>query len=374
MRLGLVIYGSLDQLSGGYLYDRQVVQGLRRRGHAVRLISLPDRGYARNLLSSLSSRSDGDLVEPALDVLLQDELCHPSLVGANRRLRRAGFPRRIVALLHHPLSAESSAGWANRLHRRVERAYFETVDAVLCTSHATRAALTGLVRPDMPCLVAHPGRDHLQGALAEGQISRRAQEPGPLQILFLGNLIPRKGLGTLLQALTRLPTEGWSLTVAGSEALAPGFARGLRRQAGQLGLNGRLRWLGPLSHAELQQLLPSMHLLAVPSRHEGFGIAYLEGMAFGLPSLASASGGARDLVRDGENGYLISPGDVSTLARRIQEFIDDRPHLAEVGKAARRTWAAHPTWYETAAAIEAYLTISPADPAQAAAKPEEGTP
>jgi len=57
---------------------------------------------------------------------------------------------------------------------------------------------------------------------------------------------------------------------------------------------------------------------------------------------------------------------------KIQEFIEDRPRLAEVGKAARRTWAAHPTWNETAAAIEAYLTISPADPAEAAANPEEG--
>ena len=93
-----------------------------------------------------------------------------------------------------------------------------------------------------------------------------------------------------------------------------------------------------------------------------------------LPSLASASGGARDLGREGENGYLISPGDVATLARRIQEFIDDRRRLAEVGKAARRTWAAHPTWNETAAAIEAYLTNSPADPAEAAANPEEVTP
>jgi glycosyltransferase involved in cell wall biosynthesis len=79
-------------------------------------------------------------------------------------------------------------------------------------------------------------------------------------------------------------------------------------------------------------------------------------------------------VREGENGYLISPGDVSTLARRIQEFIDDRPRLAQVGKAARRTWAAHPTWDETAAAIEAYLSDSPADPAEAAANSEEGAP
>jgi len=362
MRLGLVIYGRLDQLSGGYLYDRQVVQGLRRRGHAVRLISLADRGYLRNLLSGFTHRR---LFPSDLDCLLQDELCHPSLVAANRRLRRNGFTGRIVALLHHPLSAEARAEWVNRLYARVERAYFAGVDAVVCTSDATRSALARLAQPDLPSLAAPPGRDHLRGELDEETIRRRAQEPGPLQILFLGNLIPRKGLDTLLRALASLPQQGWELTVAGSAHLAPSFAARLRRQAEALGLNGRLRWLGPLSHPELEELLPRMHLLAVPSQHEGFGIAYLEGMAYGLPALASASGGARDLVRDGENGYLIPPGDEQALARRIRELSDDRGRLAELGRAARRTWETHPTWQETAAAIEAYLTNSPADPAEA---------
>jgi glycosyltransferase involved in cell wall biosynthesis len=367
MRLGLVIYGSLEQLSGGYLYDRQLVQALRRRGHEVRLIELPDHGYLPNLLSGFIGKPRDF---SGLEILLQDELCHTSLIGANRRLRRSGYTGRIVALLHHALSAERRSRWVNRLYRAVERAYFTEVDAVVCTSHATRAALSGLVRPNLPCLVAQPGRDHLGGGLNPELIRRRAQEPGPLQILFLGNLIPRKGLDTLLQGLAELEPASWELTVAGSADRAPAFAGGLRRRADRLGLNGRVHWLGPLSHAELEELLPRMHLLAVPSQHEGFGIAYLDGMAFGLPALASASGGARDLVREPDNGYLIAPGDARTLARRIQQLGEDRGHLAEMGVAAHRTWQAHPTWQETATAFEAYFMNSPADPVEIDLLPE----
>jgi glycosyltransferase involved in cell wall biosynthesis len=376
MRLGLVVYGSLDQLSGGYLYDRQVAQALGRRGHAVHPIGLPDRGYFRNLLSGLA----GDVrLRSDLEVLLQDELCHPSLIAANRRMRRNGYAGRIIALLHHPLSAEPRAAWANRLFRSIERAYFRSVDAILCTSRATREAVRQLAPAGVTSWAALPGRDHLGGGLDEQAIARRALEQGPLQILFLGNLIPRKGLDTLLRALAGLPPERWKLTVAGSAEMAPGYAARLRSLAQQLGLDGRVRWLGPLSHAELESLLPRMHLLAVPSRHEGFGIAYLEGMAYGLPCLASASGGARDLVRDGQNGYLIPPGDERALAWRVRQLAEDRQRLAEMGRAARRAWEAHPTWGETAASIEAYLTNGPADPTEAEGvgrglHPEEGAP
>jgi glycosyltransferase involved in cell wall biosynthesis len=243
----------------------------------------------------------------------------------------------------------------------MERAYFAGVNAVVCTSHATRAALSGLARDGLPCLVAQPGRDHLRGGLEPERVEQRAGRPGPLQILFLGNLIPRKGLDALLRTLARLPAQSWELSVAGSEELAPDYARRLRRLSQRLGLDRRVRWLGPLTHGQLEQLLPEMQLLAVPSRHEGFGIAYLDGMAYGLPCLASASGGATDLVRDGVNGYLIAPGDDQRLAARLGELIRDRPRLAQLGLAARRAWLSHPTWEETAAAIEAYLSNSRAE-------------
>jgi glycosyltransferase involved in cell wall biosynthesis len=85
-------------------------------------------------------------------------------------------------------------------------------------------------------------------------------------------------------------------------------------------------------------------VLAVPSSHEGFGIAYLEGMAFGLPAVAAAHGGAGDLVRDGYNGYLVDPENVSALAERMARLAVDRDRLARMSLAARRTFLRRPTW------------------------------
>jgi hypothetical protein len=85
VRLGLVIYGSLDTISGGFLYDRRLVDYLRRRGEEVEIISLPWRSYARHIFDNCSLEHLRRLTRTPVDALLQDELCHPSLFWRNRR-------------------------------------------------------------------------------------------------------------------------------------------------------------------------------------------------------------------------------------------------------------------------------------------------
>ena len=101
MRVGLVIYGGLETVSGGYLYDRMLVRHLRARGDSVEIVSLPWRDYARHLGDNLSAALYRRLRDGAWDVLLQDELNHPSLVAVNRRLGAARLPDH----LHRPPSA-----------------------------------------------------------------------------------------------------------------------------------------------------------------------------------------------------------------------------------------------------------------------------
>ena len=79
MKIGFLIYGSLDTLSGGYLYDRKLVEYLRAQGDTVEIISLPWRNYAAHLTDNFSFKLPSNL-----DILIQDELNHPSLIAANR--------------------------------------------------------------------------------------------------------------------------------------------------------------------------------------------------------------------------------------------------------------------------------------------------
>ena len=101
----------------------------------------------------------------------------------------------------------------------------------------------------------------------------------------MGNLIPRKGLHTLLAALALLPREDWRLTVVGSLEMDPPYVAGIRRQIAALGLTAGDPCWDP-SPEELAARLRGSHLLAVPSSYEGFGIVYLEAMHFGLPVIA----------------------------------------------------------------------------------------
>ena len=89
MRIGLLIYGSLETVSGGYLYDRKLVEYLRRRRVEVEIVSLPWVGYGRSLFHNFSPPLYRQLHDAPYDLLLQDELNHPSLFLLNRWLSGA---------------------------------------------------------------------------------------------------------------------------------------------------------------------------------------------------------------------------------------------------------------------------------------------
>ena len=314
MHLGLVVYGSLETVSGGYLYDRKLVQHLRSRGDEVEVISVPWRPYGLGLLDNLSPALLARLSRASFDLLLQDELVHPSLFRLNHWLRRrVSYP--LVAIVHHLRCCEARPAWQNRLYRQVERQYLTSVDGFIFNSHTTRTEVEGLVGTGRPAVVAPPGGDNVPGGVSREEVLNRAAAPGPLRLIFVGNLIPRKGLHTLLGALASLPPQDWRLTVVGGPDLDLSYARAIRRQIAALGLTGQVTLLGTLSPPELAARLRQSHLLAVPSSYEGFGIVYLEAMRFGLPVIAGDAGGPREIVSHGVNGFLVPPGDTAALAR-----------------------------------------------------------
>jgi glycosyltransferase involved in cell wall biosynthesis len=112
---------------------------------------------------------------------------------------------------------------------------------------------------------------------------------------------------------------------------------------------------GPLPTADVASHLRRAHVLALPSAHEGFGIAYLEGMGFGLPAVATRSGGATDLVTHGETGFLVPPEGVGAVYAALSALATDRALLARMGRAALRRYERHPPWPETAARIRRFL-------------------
>jgi len=378
MRVGWVVDGPLEQLSGGYLYDRLVVDHLRRSGAEVLVISLPMGSYAFRLASGLQLDLVPRLSAFGPDVVVQDELSHPGLVRANRRLKTSRPDLPLVGLVHHLRSSEPRRALANVFYRWVERRYLTTLDAFIFNSRATRAAVERLGRHAATSVIAVPGADRLGASIEPEAIRARGRSAGPLRVLFLGNLIARKGLMTLIDALGLLRRDSVALTVVGSAEVDPGHARRLRRRVETLRLGGAVRFAGALDGPALMEELRAAQLLAVPSAYEGYGMAYLEGMGCGLPAIAGRDGGAAEFVRHGENGLLVDASDPAALAVHLAALHADRTRLIRMALAAHEAYLSHPTWEQTGAAVLHFLSglarANPApdpreDGARAAARP-----
>ena len=140
------------------------------------------------------------------------------------------------------------------------------------------------------------------------------EEAEPPEILYAGRLSPEKGILELVTA-----ASGLNLVVAGDGPLRDRVpqARGF------------------VPHDELQRLYARAAVVACPSRREGFGVACLEAMAHARPVVASAVGGLKDLVVDGETGLLVPPGDARTLRAALERLLGDRELRRRLGAAGR---------------------------------------
>jgi glycosyltransferase involved in cell wall biosynthesis len=353
VRIGFLVHGGLTAVTGGTLYNRILARHLEGAGHRLAVIPLPAGPYPLRAAAGLAPGMWR--AAAGCDLLLQDAWCHPSLLALNARWRRRPGRGPLVALVHQVLCDEPRAAWRNRLLALPEKAYLDTLDAFVVNSPATRETVRRLAPRPRPCLVAPPGGDRLEGRPSAEALAARAARTGPLRLLFLANVIPRKGLLPTLAALERVPRPHWRLEVVGGLDLDRRHARRVRERVRAGGLAGQVVFRGVLRGRALAEAVTRADLLCMPFAYEGFGMATLEVQAFGVPVLGSSAGATPDLVRHGVNGLLVPPGDVPGAAAAVRALHGDRPRLAAMGGAARRAFEAHPTWEDSMARIARFL-------------------
>jgi glycosyltransferase involved in cell wall biosynthesis len=158
-----------------------------------------------------------------------------------------------------------------------------------------------------------------------------ASGPGPLRILFLGRVGARKGVPELVEALHALSdVDGWRAVIAGDGDVAE-----TRQRIETLGLSSRVDvpgWVGP---DEARALLRSSHILVLPSFDENLPMSVIEGMSAGLAIIATPVGAVEDIVRDGETGLLVPPGDAAALADALRRAVTDAALRTRLGASGR---------------------------------------
>lgn len=354
MNFGLIVYGALDTPTGGYLYDRRLVAHLRSSGHRVHVFSLPVRGYGLRLLDNITEGRLNRFCGAGFDLLLQDELCHPSLLVLNRRQKeRLGPPA--VAIVHHLYCAEPQPKIFTSLQRLIEKRYLDSVDGFIFNSRTTKKTVFRLSGRPRPHVVAPPGGNRFGARLTAAEVDERAQRPGPLRLLYVGLVIPRKGLLELISALRRVPTDRWRLEIVGCMTMAPGYVRRVRNYIQAHRLRSSVRFHGTIGNEDLAAEFSAAQLLCMPYAYEGFGIVAAEAMSMGLPVLGSTSGAIGEMVAHGSTGLLFPRNDLQSVATAVADLYAHRRYLTRMSVTAMSNSQKHPTWRQSMQGVETFL-------------------
>jgi glycosyltransferase involved in cell wall biosynthesis len=333
LRVGFVVYGPVDQVNGGYIYDRLVVEQLRELGDEVSIISLEP-----------GARDVPELRTGALDVLVADALCFRDLPTIFR-LAPAGLRR--VLLIHHLTAWEHPPGAVRAELLALEGAMIAAADVCVATSRATadRLYVEGLARR---VSVAEPGADRLPRPATGGQEPSGAL----LRLLYVGNILRRKRVLELCATFAGLPASNAELLLVGDE-LEVDYAAEVRALIASTGEAARIRSLGAQPAAGVAEQLGLADVLVLPSELEGYGMVLSEALWSGVPVIAARVGAAEQLVALTGAGLLFDPGDAAGLGATLTAFVADASLRARLRRAAWRAAERLPRWRDTALALRA---------------------
>jgi glycosyltransferase involved in cell wall biosynthesis len=351
MRIAFLIYGGLDQVTGGTIYDRHLVEGLRALGDTVDVHALPVPRRGRAWLANLSP------LPAALgryDVVLEDELVHLSVFGRHRFIQRAGVP--VVSLVHNLTGRQPSTA-LRPLAAFCERVYLGTLQGMIAVCQSTLADARAGGGASLPAVVAYAGREAITSLPDDPAVAARARAPGPLRVLFVGVVGPHKGLDRLLAALAGALASGVDVTldVAGSLTRYPRHVVRIRAAITRLGLGDRVQLHGEIPADALRRLYRERQLLALPSEREAYPLSGVEALAHGLPLLLTNQGGTSELLADSGAGQLLPPSDIPGWAKALASLAHDRERLAAMASAALARHRAHGTWSDTARVVQTFL-------------------
>ena len=349
-RLVFAIPGDLHTATGGYIYDRHIIEGLRASGWQVQVLGLGD-GFPYPTPGTRQEACERLLtLEPGVPVVI-DGLAFGVLPEVAAQLRQR---HPLIALVHHPLAFETGLSAQQSAHfKDTERRALAHATGVVVTSPATlhdvvehfavpRSAITSIL----------PGTDRVV------RVSRPSAQ-GPLQLLAVGSVVKRKGFDVLLPALAQLSELPWHLTIAGDLTRDAEAVAQLQADLDRFDLSTRVSVLGAIDSAQLQILYSQADVFVLASRFEGYGMAYAEALAHGLPVIGTTAGAIPDTVPQ-TAGLLAEPGDVDSLRNALHQIIQDQALRQSLSQGALFAAAQQPSWADCARLFEGVVeSIAP---------------
>ncbi|WP_417688232.1 glycosyltransferase family 4 protein [Roseibium sp.] len=332
--------GDLETPTGGYAYDRRIIDGLRQLAWNIELLPLGD-GYP--MPDQVTLQHVGRLIAelPQTATLVVDGLAFGCMAEV---LREHAGSRRFVALVHHPLCMENgmSADVAARM-QEAECKALSFASEVIVTSDATALQVVDMfgISRDLVHTI-YPGTDRTAlGCPSDGE---------EVRILSVGTIVPRKGYDLLFQALGGLKHLDWHLDIVGDTSRDLRCFDELEKLLSDLELSSRVTFHGAVASSRLSEFYRSADFFALASNYEGYGMAYTEALSHGLPVVGSGEGAVRDTLNV-EGALYCETGDLKALAATLGRLICDRSEREHLRQRAFLASRDFPTWEAAAKAF-----------------------
>lgn len=336
-RVVFAVPGDLTIPTGGYAYDRRIIGGLRELGWRVDAVELGEGFPLPSEETKRAAHARLAALPPTAPIVV-DGLAFGALPDAMREL---GASHRLIALVHHPLKFET--GFSRAVAEALRASEVEALRHA-CGVIATSAFTARLLVSDFGVAtdrvkIVRPGADRRARARAAGKV--------PLALLSVGAIVPRKGYDVLLAALDRLRDLPWRLTIVGDPARDQGAAARLASDVERFDLGDRVTIAGAISQQALDAHYARTDMFVLASRFEGYGMAYAEAIAHGLP-IVGTTGGAIPETAPSSAALLAPPGDVEAFAAAMRRLIEDTAERARLAAGAWAAAAALPSWEQSA--------------------------
>jgi glycosyltransferase involved in cell wall biosynthesis len=217
------------------------------------------------------------------------------------------------------------------LMRYAARFTFKHADSLRAISNATRHQLGRWV-PER-AIIQFPTWTDIEVFLQAGT---KAKDTYMQEVLYVGVLIPRKGIHHLINAFSHIINDfpQVKLVIVGREENKT-YAAELKEQVKRFGLNGCVQFVGEVPQTELAAWMRRAYVFVLPSVSEGLGRVVVEAMATGTPVIGSSVGGIPEMVKDNATGFLVQPGDEAMLAERLRWLLEHPDDKYAMGRRAR---------------------------------------
>jgi len=320
MKLHFLVTGDINALTGGYLYNKKIAEGLTQRGFLVQMISLPgpesDKQKTENeCLAQFRKLERGSHV-------LADSLVMGTL---HRVIRKFRDRLDIVGLVHLPVTFDPVSGDRNKILAGFELEAMNNVRHLIVTGRYMMKMLVNAgVSPERISLV-EPGVDNFP----------RKQDYAllPYELLCISNYSPLKAQLVLIKALSRLRNRNWSLQLYGNRSTGREYLAELESRISNEKLADRVRIHDKLDHGEITAPFLKSDLFVLPSLFESYGMVLTESLAHGIPVVTTMGGNIPETVPS-SMGIFTRPGNAEDLTSALDELFTDQKKYSSLCKAA----------------------------------------